>query len=474
MSKKTCFVKSVSVKKTALANTCLWVVGALLLSACQTPHVSDPMTQPSVLLPPDDKCLRLDEAYCGARWWQVFNDDTFNLLMGHAVANNRELSVASLTLQKALLDVQKHKNAKGLVIQSSAGANRQHKKELTAGESVVSHGFEVGLNASWELDLWGKLALYQNLAEWEKNAVGTDRQAVFLNLTGTVARTYFGLIGTNQKILDNKQSLAFERQRLQFLERQIDIGHIAQADILPTHQAINQLEQSALSLATERAEGIHMLATLTHLSVGEIEALLNNKTKLPALPHRFEHLPANAIANRPDLGAMLWRLLIALEQKKLLQKNQYPTLTLTAGTTAQHANLVDLLKVPVLNWGISLNLPTFNHKEYHRSIEVAKIDEQIALLNHTEAVQKALFDVQNKLIALYNGEQNHTRILQANELAKQQLHYQNKRYELGQISAKDLAESQETYRKSVESIKNSELNQLLLWVAVWQAVGGVQ
>lgn len=447
------------------------IVMISLLTACQTtqinPTMIDNIQHNDVAL----HCPMDYQLFCQENWWQIFDDKVLNDYMKNLINGNHELAVATLTLQKSILNQQKTDNQK-ITITQQAHANHQKQKSLATGETNTNKNFDINLNASWEIDLWGKLQLQQNISEWEKNAVEADRKAVFLTLTANAVREYFNLIGINQKLSDNQNAQKFQQKQRHYLQTQLKLGLIAQADLLVIEQTLNNLQQTQRNLITQKNESLNNLALLSHTSVDELSVALKQQQNLPKLPTKIEQLPAHAIQNRPDIQAMLWRLSVSLQQVNLLQKNQYPTLVLTAGANSQSANLIDLLKVPVLNWGISLNLPTFNQKDYQNNVQIAKIDEKIATLNYQETVYKALNDVQNKLVLWQNQQQNHELILKSAKIAKQQLDYQQKRYQLGFIATKELAESQESFRQSQSAITDSLIQQAQTLIAMYQGLGG--
>lgn len=441
-----------------------------LLNACQT--VNHPKPLPMLDANPP-KCMNIDELFCQNHWWYVFGDEGLNALMSQVVHNNHELSVATLTLQKSLIDVKKHQDSKKIVTSGQFNSSHQQKKQLHEGTLTSASNFDANLNASWEIDLWGKLQLQHSMSEWGKNAVQADRQAVFLSLTGNAVKEYFALIAINHKIWDNDQNLQFQQNQLQRLQKQLTIGLIAPADLLPIKQTIATLEQTALTLDSQKYQSLNALAILTHMPIDRLPTKIKNQRHLPTLPDIATVMPANVIGNRPDIQALLWRLSVSLQQENLLKQNQYPTLVLNAGANAQHANLFDLLKVPVLNWGISLNIPTFDQKQNQRMQQLANIDGKIATLNYQDAAHKALLDVQAKLFAWQHHKQQHARMLQSHQLAKKQLDYQEKRHKIGLISAKELEESKESFRQSQTTLIDSMYAQANSLVALYQAMGGV-
>ncbi|MCL1623721.1 TolC family protein [Moraxella sp. Tifton1] len=448
------------------------VLAVLTLSACQTVP-KQPVPLPHILNNEPKACLHIDDKLCTSDWWRVFNDATLNDFMREVVIHNHELSVATLNLQKAILSHQKTKDNKKIMVSNTALAGHRAQKSLSTGEIRSSSNFDVSVNASWEVDLWGKLALQQNISDWEMQASRADRRAVFVSLTATAVREYFNLLGIQQKRLENQQALQYQQKQRKFLQSQLKLGLIAPADTLPIEQTINNLKQIANNLAQQEQASLSTLSLLSQIDKKDLQKQLGNQKFPPNLPTDIKHSSMAVINHRPDVQAQMWRLTASLVQQDLIKKNQYPTLVFTAGAGSQHTHLLDLLKVPVLNWGISLNIPNLNPKDHQYHLNLAKIDEHIATLNYQDSVYKALSDVQDKLENLENLKQNHQLILKANQLAKKQLAHQQKRHELGFISIRELEESKEHARQAQTAVTDSVINQAQALVSVYQAVGGM-
>lgn len=448
------------------------ITGIITLTACQSTPPPKPTTAPTpITVDNTAHCLTIDDPICHHDWWTMFHDDTLNDYMKHVIKHNHELSVATLTLQKSLLNHQKSKNT--IQFNTQGNANYQNQKSLMTGETSHSKGLDIHLNASWEMDLWGKLQLQQNLTEWETNAVQADRQALFLSLSANAVREYVNLIGINQKLMDTQNTQAFQQKQRQYLKKQFDLGLIAKAELIAIEQTINQTKQNHLNLTQQKNDSLNHLALLAHVHVDELPHALKHQQTPPNPPHHFENLSAHQLQQRPDLQAMLWRLNVQLEQQNLIKKHQYPTLVFSTTANAQSANVIDLLKVPVLNWGIAINIPNLNPKEYQHNLQMAKIDDYIATLNYQDTLYKALSDVQNKFHAWQYSKDNHALLLNAQRLSKEQLTYQQKRHQLGLISTKELEEHRETYRQSQTALTDNAINQVLNWIALSQAVGGL-
>src|SRR5690606_272921 len=122
-----------------------------------------------------------------ASWWEVFGDPTLNQLVDAALARNNNLAVAAVRVRRAQLLAGLASSARLPSI--NAGVNASASRALDGGDTTRNNGVSVG--ASWELDLWGRLAAQRDVAEWEAKATEEDRQAAALALVGTTAQLYW-------------------------------------------------------------------------------------------------------------------------------------------------------------------------------------------------------------------------------------------------------------------------------------------
>lgn len=98
----------------------------------------------------------------------------------------------------------------------------------------------------------GKTTTATKYQRMGKNAVEADRKAVFLTLTANAVREYFNLIGINQKLSDNQNAQKFQQKQRHYLQTQLKLGLIAQADLLVIEQTLNNLQQTQRNLITQK------------------------------------------------------------------------------------------------------------------------------------------------------------------------------------------------------------------------------
>lgn len=434
---------------------------AFILTGCQ--NLPDSGSMPSASLPVVDAPCTL----CQDRWWLAFNDEVLNALLVLVQAQNLESKIADLQLQKSLLLLQKNQENFSLAWQARSDIGGTLDERYSQTQSHL-----LGLQASWELDFWGKNALNQRAQVLEFQASGYEHNSLKLAMYANAVRAYFMLINANQKIDDNRASLAYAQAQLKFAHARLQAGQIAKADILPLQESINQHHQSAVSLQNQRHDALQTIALLANTPIAHLPKALTEQKILPKIPMLASNLDVARVQYRPDLQAGLARLKVAQDAPMLAQKNAYPTLVFNASANRQGMALVDLIKIPVLNWGVSLNLPTLNVREHNYAMRASENSRESAILQFQDSLHKALLDVQSKIMLYQASIESQKLAIKQKKLRTQQVMYQKLRLENGLIAPKDYVDSVESERQAKMALQDAHLAQALAYVALYQAMGG--
>lgn len=308
-----------------------------------------------------------------------------------------------------------------------------------------------------------------------KQASISDQQALYLSLSANAVRSYFALANLNQRIALADATLAHDQQLQNMLKIQLKAGRIAPIDKVTLAQTINQHRQNRQSLINQKNELLANMALAMGDNLGALSAkfptLTNVRPSNRHLPAIAIGLPAQVLANRPDIQTAVWRLKQAFAQADIAQNNLYPNIVLTAGAATASPELHQLLSLPVLSWGLAVNLPPLNPQEARRTLQSSDIATQQAVLTYQETLYKALADVEAKL-SQYHYQQQQRQLIEQNYQLTEQLTKANQlRYQAGTISLKQLLEAQEDSRQALLGLADAEYQQQLAWVNLQQALG---
>jgi len=402
-----------------------------------------------------------------ASWWEVFGDPTLNQLVDAALARNNNLAVAAVRVRRAQLLAGLASSARLPSI--NAGVNASASRALDGGDTTRNNGVSVG--ASWELDLWGRLAAQRDVAEWEAKATEEDRQAAALALVGTTAQLYWQVAYLNQRIEASEQSVAYARKTLELVQAQHRAGSVTGLEEAQAAQTLASQEAGHTQLLQQRVEARNALAILFD---GPPGVTLDEAKRLPdgALPVIKAELPASLLTRRPDLRAAELRLRRTLASVDATRRSYYPTLSLTGSLGSSSSSLSNVLSNPIGTLGAGLALPFLQWRDMQRNIAVSQADHEAAVIEFRQSWYEALADTENALSARTQFDRQAEQLDIALSMAQRAERLSELRYRAGAVSLKTWLDAQETRRAAENNLAQNRLNRLNNLVVLFQSLGG--
>jgi len=338
-------------------------------------------------------------------WWKQFGDPVLDGLIGEALANNRNVKVAAANvLQAAGIFTQTRSQ---LFPQVGYGATAGRARTSEAGLSPDVAGlipnpqtsYQALLNATWELDLWGRV---QRLSEAARaNALASDdaRRGVILSLVASVATDYIQLRGLDAQLEIAKQTLGTYGESVNLFELQFKYGQVSQMNVA---QAQSQYETAAVQiplLESQIAQTETALSILVGRNPGPIARGKSiDDLTLPAVP---AGIPSSLLTRRPDLMQSEQTLIAANAQIGAAKALYFPTISLTGAFGSSSPELSNLFKGPARIWSYAGQLtgPIFTFGAVSGQVSQAEAQAISALENYLLSIQNAFGDVDNALVA---------------------------------------------------------------------------
>jgi multidrug efflux system outer membrane protein len=367
------------------------------LSACM---VGPDYRRPEVEVP---AAWRLGETEAGIlsniAWWDQFEDPALSDLVRTALANNKDLKIATANVDQAFAQYGIARSAQFPQVNGGVSVARERSSAnapLPGGRTV--NDYAVSLSASFELDLWGKLRRATESARASLLASEQGKGTVVLTVVSTVASGYIQLRALDRQ-LDiaqyTSQSLgeAARLQRVRFEE-----GAVPQSDYLQAESQYREAVARVPEFEREIAQQENFLSVLLGHNPGpiargrDIDALL-----FPAVP---EGLPASLLERRPDIRQAEQNLIAANANIGVAKAAYFPDISLTALLGLESAQLSDLFKGPSRAWsfGAGVLQPIFNAGRIRSQVEGAEAADRQALYAYEKSIISAFQDVENALI----------------------------------------------------------------------------
>jgi len=345
-----------------------------------------------------------------ATWWKAYGDPVLDRMVEDALAYNTDLrfAVARVDEARAALGISRADQYPGVSANASASRNRPSQEGVTgvliSGDPEYSN-YRATLNASYEIDFWGKYRRATEAARAELLGAQSNREAVRLTLITDVARGYFNLRAldaqvavTRRTISTRLASTALQRMRFEagvaseFDLRQVEAQTAQAQALLPAFERSLAQQETALAVLLGRSP-----RAIVTVPVGR-GAAIDALTLPPAVP---AGLPSDILERRPDVRQAEQALIAANARIGQAKAAYYPSISLTAILGTESTSLSNLFTAPARVWqvGGSAAQTVFDAGRTGQQVEQARAREQQLLASYASAIQNAFKDTLDALVA---------------------------------------------------------------------------
>ncbi|HHQ6630919.1 TPA: efflux transporter outer membrane subunit [Serratia fonticola] len=441
----------------------------LLLSGCGALTKSD-YQRPMLSVPAEWRVQETGSGYLQHtdHWWDNFEDPQLSVLIGRVLISNNDLAIAGLQLQQARLAAGlKNTNLTPTATASGGVSNSKNLRQNTNS----TESYNSGLELSYEVDLWGKLARTREQAQWQAEAKEQDRQNTALTLIGNTAQYYWQIANLNQKIKQQQAGLEISQQTLALVQSRYASGAAGQLDLLQAKQSLLNRENTYRTLQQQREENRNALAILFNRSPTDRQAERRSLDITQEVPVASA-LPVEVIARRPDVQAAEKNLRAALAGSDVERLNFYPTLSLSASLNAGSTIFQQWFSNPSRSLGSSVALPFLNWNTVQLTIEIADLDVKQAAIAFRSQVYNALADVDNAMSQRLSYQQQKINQQRNLRLGQQRLALANSQYQAGAASLQTLLDAEDALLTIESNLSDLQYNYLNATMKLWLALGG--
>lgn len=442
------------------------VIPAVLLAGCSS--LTSEYVRPVLPNTPQwTESTGISNPVAAVQWWRSFGDPKLDTLVEAVLANNNDLFAANLRVRKALLQAELAGVAK--VPQLIGTGNAQSTIPLS-DLGGTSNNFSLGLGASYEIDLWGRLASSKDMAALQAAASAEDVEAARTTIIASTIETYWRLAYTNQDLTAARASLEVARQVEGLIKSQTAAGAATELELAEVRQTVESQAASLSDLEQNRVVLRNALGVL-------LNGVANPVAEPQQLPRRTPvqitaGLPADLLARRPDLRAAELRLRAALRNVDGTRASLYPQITLTGNLGSASTELLQILSNPIATLGAGLALPFLNFRDGELRVKVSEVDYQLAVTEFRSALLTAFSDTGTALSARTTLNQKSHRLRAALEAAQSAEKLTEERYRAGSVALRVWLDAQERSRAANRALSANRLEQLVTEVQIFRVLGG--
>jgi multidrug efflux system outer membrane protein len=410
-------------------------------------------------------------------WRDFFRDPQLQQLLGLALANNRDLRVAVLNIEQARAQYQIQRAALLPSIDAPASFTREKlAPSLTYGIPTPIYGyFDVGLSVtSYEVDLFGRVRSLTHAAVENYLAHEQARRSAQLSLIAEVANAYLKLASDRELESLAQQTLQSQEDSLARQQLRHQVGTVSGLDLA---QAKTTVEQARADSARFEGDIAQDIDTLTLLVGTTIDPSL--------LPEQFDYknwgldplpagVPSTVLLRRPDVLEAERTLRAANANIGAARAAFFPQITLTANIGSASYQLSNLFKAGTGTWAFEplISLPIFHGGALRAGLDVATVNQKIALTQYEKAIQSGFREVADGLAL--TTTLNHQRAAQESlvESTNRAYDLSQRRYKVGSESYLEVLDSQRSNYAAQQGLIVARLAEESNRVALYKALGG--
>ena len=421
-------------------------------------------------------------------WREYFADPNLLALIDKAVANNHDLQIAlqrietsrasvklanAAMLPKVNLNIGGGVQKFGLYTMDGAG---NASTEITPGQIVPEHLTDmfVGLQSSWEIDVWGKLKSQRNSAAATYLSSIDAANLVISNLVADVAVYYSELLALDHELEIIRRTIAKEQEALDVIKLQKEAGRANelavqqfQAELLNTQVS----EKNTLQKIAETENQINYL-------LGRYPQPIERSTQIFFSEKSHElsaGVPSQLLENRPDVRAAELQIEASQFDLKAAKAAFYPNVNISATFGFQAFNPEFLFTTPAsIAYSVfgQMIAPIINMKALEAQFNTAKANQLSAMYNYQKTILNAYVEVANQLSNIKNLRETSTLKKQQSDALKQSVDVSNELYKAARATYLEVLIAQQSALQSNRELIDVTKQQRIARISLYKALGG--
>lgn len=460
---------------TRLFNTAPFVLGALVLAGCAVgPTYTAPSDAPVAISAPERSLFANDAVQ--RDWWRQFDDPQLDALIERALAGNHDIRIAQARLLEARASQTEAELDRLPVVTVGASKTRSiaQGNGTPADARTLAQSSRAGFDASWEIDLFGRLKRLEEAATARTEASAADLEQVRIVAVAELARNYYEMRGAEQRLAVTRRTLESLRSSLRVTEAQVQTGRGLEGDLASAQANLATTESQLPALETTRRQAAYRVAVLAGLRPAELEPMLQPR-QLRVLDKR---LPVGDLGDllrrRPDVLRAERGLAASTADVGATTAELYPRFDIGGflgfialrgsdlGSSSSRAFSV----TPGVSWP-ALRLGSV--KARVRGAE-ARAEGDRALYEQT--VLRAIEDVESALTGYGQNHQRLQSLVQAAARSSRAAELAEVRYREGAAPYLSVLDAQRTLLRAQDAVAEAETASYTSLVALYKALGG--
>lgn len=450
---------------------------AATLAACAVgPNYRTPAPQPVAL-----KALPAQAATAQPAppdWWTSFGDPELTSLIARAQDANLDLRIALARVReaRALFTDARLDQIPRVAVGGAYNRSRGQQPGFTE-ERVDLESAELGFDAAWEIDLFGRVRRQVEAARADAGAAEADLRDVQVTVAAEVARNYLQLRGAQARRAVAEENARTQRETLRLTEVRREVGSADPVDVESARARLSATEALIPPLRAQEAQAAHRLAVLVGVRPGELDAELATRTAPPdqARPIAIALGDASGfLRRRPDVQAAERRLAGATARTGVATADLFPRVSVTGFVGFLSGDLADLFKGGSEAWAVNptVSWPGLDVGGARARLRAQQARNDASLAQYDQTVLRAIEDLQNALVAYRERQDQVVSLSRQVAASRRAAELARIRYQEGSIDFLRVLDAERTRLEAEDALTAAQTAANVDVVAIYKALGG--
>jgi NodT family efflux transporter outer membrane factor (OMF) lipoprotein len=420
-------------------------------------------------------------------WWKAFNDPVLDRLIARAYRDN-------LTLQQAGVRVLQARAQLGIAVgeifpqtQQAIGSVQYNRTSDRASTGAFFNGgsfsywqSQIGAQATWELDFWGRIRRGIQSADASLLATLADYDNTLVTLTADVANTYIALRTAEERIRIAQENIDIQQQTLQIVEARFTYGTVTQLDVEQARTVLLNTQATLPTLETQRRQARDALSVLLGMPPNDLGDLLDGPSAIPASPPQIiVGIPADLLRRRPDIRSAELQAVAQSAQIGVAKADLLPAFSLIGNLVLLSTDLGAFKLSDMFRWGSrqvqigpSVQWNILNYGQITNNVRVQDAFFQQLLLAYQRSVLSAQQDVEDNLTAFLRSQDRADLLAKSVTASRAAVDLAVLQYREGVTDFTTVLTTQQTLLTQQDNLASTLGNISTSLVGVYRALGG--
>lgn len=464
-------MKSMAVNRFGLVACVLSAIAGCTVGPDYVPVEPDAPTDWNTQLPAG---LQRDPASL-SQWWTSFDDPQLTAFVERAVEGNLSLQQAAERVYEARAQRAIASAGQFPTLTASGYAMRSEYSQNSIYQGVTDNFYSAGFDASWELDLFGRIQRQIEVGDALITASEEAYRDVLVTLVAEVALNYVEVRLFQERLAVLKANEATQSRTLELVKANVDAGQVSRLDLEQSRTNLELTRSQVPAIETGLEQSKNRLAVLLGLQPGALSDDLDTNANIPVPPSTIAvGVPAEALRRRPDVRRAERELAAQTAQIGVATADLYPKFQLLGSIGLDTMGSSDILSRSSESFGIgpSMQWAVFDAGRIRANIEVQTARQQQALLAYEGTVLEALRNVEDAILAYGKEKLRHDALMLAEQAAARTHEIAKDRYDMGETSFLSVLDAERSLLSVQDQLAVSSARSSSIAIMLYKALGG--